>query len=76
MKSSSRARTARGTAPERVHPHTLRHNCATHLLQNGMDVRQVQRFLGYANLETTTIYLHIVQSDMEDMTGRMDERLP
>jgi integrase/recombinase XerD len=70
------ARRASIEDPDRVHPHTLRHSRATHLLQNGMDVRQVQRFLGHANLETTMIYLHVVQSDMEDMIEQMDEVLP
>ena len=39
--------------------HTLRHSIATHLLQNGMKLEQIARFLGHSSLESTTIYTHI-----------------
>jgi site-specific recombinase XerD len=48
----------------RVTPYTLRHGCATHLLQNGADVRQVQKLLGHASLETTAIYTHVAPEDL------------
>ena len=40
--------------------HTFRHSIATHLLQNGMDIEQIARFLGHSTLESTQIYTHIV----------------
>lgn len=43
--------------------HTLRHSIATHLLQNGMDLQQIQRFLGHSSLESTQIYTHLVEQN-------------
>jgi integrase/recombinase XerD len=56
---------ARAGLREAVHPHTLRHSCATHLLLGGGDLRAVQEFLGHADLRTTERYTHVEAEQLQ-----------
>lgn len=60
---------------KRVTPHTLRHSYATHMLENGIDLRYIQELLGHSRPETTMIYTHVTQKDLSKIRSPLDESI-
>jgi site-specific recombinase XerD len=58
--------------PKNITPHCLRHGFATHLLENGVDIRLVQILLGHASLRSTEIYTHLTKPMCENLRKQLD----
>jgi site-specific recombinase XerD len=57
---------------KRVGPHTMRHSFATHLLEDGYDIRTVQELLGHRDVRTTMTYLHVMNRGALGVKSPMD----
>ena len=62
--------------PKRVGTHTLRHSFATHLLEDGVNIRIIQDLLGHRNIETTMIYTHVMRRNINGVTSPLESMTP
>jgi site-specific recombinase XerD len=72
LQKAVKAAVDRAGINKRVSCHTFRHCFATHLLENGVNIRVVQELMGHADVKTTEIYTHVMQKDLRTVVSPLD----
>jgi site-specific recombinase XerD len=72
VQSVMRAALKKSGLEKKATVHTLRHSFATHLLENGTDIRYIQQFLGHSSIKTTQIYTHLTKSAVDKIKSPLD----
>ncbi|MBI5184205.1 MAG: integron integrase [Nitrospinae bacterium] len=72
LQKAVKAASDRAGIQKRVGCHTLRHSFATHMLENGVNIRVLQTLLGHADVKTTEIYTHVMQRDIDGLQSPLD----
>ena len=62
----------RAEITKRVSCHTFRHSFATHMLENGVNIRVLQELMGHADVKTTEIYTHVMEKDISNIVSPLD----
>src|SRR6204780_375034 len=71
--NACRVAATRAGLTRKIHPHTLRHSFATHLLEAGADLRTIQLLMGHERLEDTTVYLHLSQRHLRAAINPLEQ---
>jgi site-specific recombinase XerD len=72
LQKAVRTAVRRAGLTKRVTCHTFRHSYATHLLENGVNIRVVQELMGHADVKTTEIYTHVMRKDLKTIVSPLD----
>jgi site-specific recombinase XerD len=72
LQKAVKAAVNRAGITKKVGCHTFRHSFATHLLENGVNLRVVQELMGHADVKTTEIYTHVMAKDIHAVSSPLD----